>query len=191
MSVMPKRFLTAAEYLAIERAAETKSEYFNGEMFAMGGTSEPHNTIVGNILETVRPQARKVGCKTYFADVRLKISDSGLYAYPDIVIACEPKFEDEVLDTLLNPAIIFEVLSSSTEAHDRGFKWAHYQQLSSLKNYVLVSQESTRLEMFSRKNDAWIFTSYTSLDATLALDVVSVSLSLRDVYSQVELTGSA
>ena len=127
MSTAPNSRLTPAEYLAIERAAETRSEYFDGEMFAMSGASRAHNRISGNLLRRIDEQFDERPCEVFMSDMRVKVDSVGLYTYPDIVATCEkPTFEDEVVDTLLNPQVIVEVLFKSTEGYDRGKKFEYY-----------------------------------------------------------------
>ena len=132
---------TPKEYLAIERASQQKNEYFNGDIFAMGGASERHNLIVGNVFASLHIQMRDKPCKVYSSDMRVKISATGLYTYPDIVALCgEASFDDEQQDTLLNPNVIIEVLSKSTEGYDRGEKFAHYRKIETVKECILISQ---------------------------------------------------
>src|SRR5438094_497025 len=140
MTAIEKRKLTAQEYLAIERAAEFRSEFHDGEMFAMAGTSREHAQIVFNLSITIGTQFKGRECRAFVTDLRLKVPN--LYTYPDLVALCDPpQFEDSEFDTLLNPALIIEVLSKSTEAYDRGKKFTWYRELSSLTEYVLISQE--------------------------------------------------
>jgi Uma2 family endonuclease len=146
--------LTEAEYLEIERTAEWKSEFFNGEMFAMAGATPEHVLIAGNVAAELRLQLRGRPCRVYPVDLRVKVSDTGLYTYPDVVVVCgEPRFDELRGDTLLNPTLIVEVLSSSTEAYDRGDKFAHYRRLDSLQEYVLVAQDRCRIERFLRQKE--------------------------------------
>ena len=119
MSSQPKAFLTPEEYLALERKAEYKSEYFQGEMFALAGATSEHNTIAGNIFGKLRQQLKAKPCRAYISDMRVRIPVTGLYTYPDVIVVCgEPRFDDEYSDTLLNPTVLVEVLSPSTESYD-------------------------------------------------------------------------
>jgi len=121
------------EYLRLERQAEYKSEYLNGEIFAMSGASREHNLIAGNIVAELNQQLRAKPCEVYPSDMRLKVTATGLYTYPDVMVVCgEPKFEDKYVDTLLNPTLIVEVLSQSTERYDRIAKTSYYRTLDSL-----------------------------------------------------------
>src|SRR5947208_11419299 len=133
MSLHPKPGITPEEYLAIDHKAEYKSEYFNGEMLAMSGASEQHVSIVANVMYLLVGQLKRRPCKAYSSDMRVKVSPTGLYTYPDVIVVCgQPQFADEQKDTLLNPTLIVEVLSESTKDYDRGEKFEHYRTLASL-----------------------------------------------------------
>ncbi len=154
MSTAPKRRLTEAEYLSIEREAETKSEFYDGEMFAMPGARRNHNLITGNIYREISEQLRKTRCEAYLADMRVKVAKTGLYTYPDVVVACgEPRFLDDEDDTLLNPTLLIEVLSDSTENYVRTLKSRLYRKLPSLRQYVIVEQSTPLVEVYSRSPD--------------------------------------
>src|SRR5262249_30313647 len=147
VSTHPKTNITPQEYLELERKAETKSEYLDGEMFAMTGVTREHSTIANNIIRELSTQLYERPCEVHGPDLRVKVSPSGLHSYPDLVVVCgELQFEDEHFDTLLNPLMIAEVLSDSTESYDRGKKFAHYRMIDSLQEYVLVSQTECRIE---------------------------------------------
>jgi Uma2 family endonuclease len=190
MEVQQKPYLTATEYLAIERQAETRSEYLDGEMFAMTGTSLSHNTIVGNLVGGVWQQLKGGPCRICPNDLRVHIPVTGLYTYPDVVVICgEPKLEGEDFDTLLNPTLIIEVLSPSTEAYDRGKKFEHYRTIDSLAEYVLVSQDEPRVEQYLRQDGGhWLFTAVGGLDSRITLPSIHCALSLAEVYDKVELS---
>ncbi len=141
MDAQTRPHLTPEEYLAIERRSETRNEYLDGEMVAMTGGSRNHNLIVMNIGRELSLQLKKRPCEVYASDQRVRIPATGLYTYPDVVVVCaEPRFEDEELETLLNPTLLIEVLSPTTEAYDRGKKFEHYQTIPSLSEYLLVSR---------------------------------------------------
>ena len=183
---------SSEQYLAIERKAEHKSEYINGRIFAMAGASRQHNQITFNISVTLGIQLKGRACVAYSSDMRVKINETGLYTYPDIVATCnEPKFEDSFLDTLLNPAIIIEVLSDSTEAYDRGGKFAHYRRLSSLQEYLLIAQYGICVEHYSRQDERWLLTEMSDSTGTLRLDSIDCTLSLVDIYDKVEIVDKA
>jgi Uma2 family endonuclease len=154
MSSLPEPWLSPEEYLAIEREAETKSEYFDGHMYAMSGASEPHNVITVNLSGELRQQLRGRLCRAYSNDMRVKVSETGLYIYPDVVVVCgERRFDDAHRDTLLNPALLIEVLSPSTELYDRVKKFAQYRQLESLTDYLLVAQDRCAVDHYSKQGD--------------------------------------
>lgn len=142
MAPLALPYVTPAEYLAAERTAAEKSEYINGHVYAMAGASRVHNLIVVNTVSELRTQLRGGRCEAYANDMRVKVERTGIYTYPDVIGLCEePRFEDENVDTLLNPTVIIEVLSPSTERCDRGEKFAHYRRLESLREYILVAQD--------------------------------------------------
>lgn len=189
MSLQPKPRLTPEDYLALERSADFKSEYFDGEIFAMTGASEPHNTIVANTLSEIRQQLKKRPCKVYANDMRVKVDPTGLYTYPDVVVVCgKARLEDAHLDTLLNPTLIVEVLSDSTEAYDRGRKFEHYRKLESLAEYVLIAQHQPHVESYRRQPDHhWLLTECSGLDGALRLESIDCELALAEIYDKVEL----
>jgi Uma2 family endonuclease len=183
--------LTPEEYLALERTAEYKSEYFAGEIFAMAGASERHVSIVANLMYMLVGQLKGRPCKAYANDLRLKVSPTGLYTYPDVLVVCgTPRFAGEQQDTLLNPVALIEVLSESTEAYDRGKKFDHYRALTSVSDYLLVSQDQHKIEHFVRQPDnRWLFAAYTALDDVVEIPSIACALPLRDVYDKVEIAG--
>ena len=190
--------LTPEEYIAFERKALPDSEiirheYLNGELIAMSGASRAHNLITGNIFGELRLKGN--GCETYANEMRMSAPFTSSYFYPDIVVVCEePRFEDDVFDTLLNPIILVEVLSPSTEAYDRGEKFAHYRQLASLQEYVLVAQDKVLVEHYRRQEKHgtapvtgkdWIFTDFQELEEILPLISIQCELPLREIYERV------
>jgi Uma2 family endonuclease len=189
MSAHPKRLLTPEEYLAIERDVPTKHEFYRGEMFAMSGASREHNLITGNIAASLHAQLANRPCESYQNDMRVRVSKTGFYTYPDVVITCEqPRFEDDHFDTLLNPQVIVEVLSDSTEKYDRGKKFEHYRQLESLREYALIAQDRAHLELFTRGDDGiWRLTEATGLESAIDLPVIGCRLQLADVYAKITL----
>lgn len=190
MASHPKTFLTEEEYLATERQAEFRSEYFAGEMFAMAGASRQHNRIVTNLVAALDSQTRARPCNVYSNDMRVKARSTGLYTYPDVVITCgEERFADEENDVLLNPLVIIEVLSDSTEADDRGKKFENYQSIASLTEYLLVSQISQRVEQFVRQNSRnWIYSETHEAGDAIKLQSIECELKLEDIYLKVEQT---
>ena len=151
MVSQPTHFYTPAEYLALEREADHKSEYLAGEIFALAGASEAHNTITLNFAAALHAQLRGRPCRVFANDLRVRVQASGLYTYPDVLALCgERRFEDAHRDTLLNPTLIGEVLSPSTEAYDRGKQFGHYRRLESLIDYLLIAQDEVRVEHYTR-----------------------------------------
>jgi len=190
MSTQAKIFLTPEQYLDIERQAERKSEYWQGEMFAMAGAGEPHNLLVTSISAQFYVQLRSSVSRTYAHDMRVRITATGLYTYPDIVVVCgAPQFLDGRRDTLLNPTLIVEVLSPSTEAYDRGRKFEHYQSIDSLKQYLLVASERVHADLFTRQpGGQWLLTAASSIEDAMDLESVGCRITLRDSYERVEFS---
>ncbi|PYS82825.1 MAG: hypothetical protein DMF67_11620 [Acidobacteria bacterium] len=186
MSSQRKTLITPEEYLAAERTSEVKHEYFAGEIFAMVGASRRHNLIAANIIRVLGNQLLDRTCNVYPSDMRVKVSATGKYTYPDVVVACdEEKFDDAEKDTLLNPVVVVEVLSESTEAYDRGKKFEQYQQIESLAEYLLVAQEPQRVEQYVRQsNREWRYSEYHDAGDVLKLGVIGCELALRDVYAK-------
>jgi Uma2 family endonuclease len=187
MASQAKPFYTPEEYLALERAAEYRSEYLDGEIYAMSGASAAHNTIAMNIVRHLGNQFEGRPCRVFASDLRVRVSPNRMYTYPDVVAVCGPReFADDHSDTLLNPTVVFEVLSPSTEAYDRGEKFARYWRLASLTDYVLVAQDQMRVEHFARQGDGWFVTAAESPDETLRLAALDAELVLRAIYTNVE-----
>jgi Uma2 family endonuclease len=180
----PTRLLTPEEYLALERASEYKHEYYNGAMRAMTGASRRHNLIVWNILATLHQQLYNRDCEAYPSDMRVRIPLTGRYTYPDITVVCgNPYFEDQFVDTLLNPTVIIEVLSDSTERYDRGDKFENYRSIETLTDYVLVAQDRLHVEYYVRQpDDAWLFSEFSRLDQVVEIRPIGCRFSLDDVY---------
>jgi Uma2 family endonuclease len=189
MSSQAQKHYTPEEYLAQERQAQCKSEYFAGEIFAMAGASRWHNLIVTNVLRELSTQLKGRPCTTYPSDMRVKVSHTGLYTYPDITVVCgEAQFEDNQQDTLLNPTLIVEVLSESTEAYDRGGKFAHYRKLATLMEYVLITQTKPHIEHYVRQpNNRWLLAEADSLHDTIHLPSIDCHLALAEVYDKVDI----
>jgi Uma2 family endonuclease len=192
MVAQPRETMTEEEYLAFERASETKHEYLRGEIFAMAGASLTHATILGNTQASLHQQLRG-RCRVVSNDLRVKISARGLYTYPDIVVVCNrPQLADNQFDTLLNPTILIEVLSPSTEAYDRGKKFGHYRTLDSLQEYLLIAHDAPLIEHFVRQDDGtWRFAAASGLEASIALPSVGCTLELADICSLVEWDATA
>jgi Uma2 family endonuclease len=193
MATHPKTFLTPEQYLEIERKAEFRSEYFQGEMFAMGGGREGHNLIVLNLAAELGQQLRRRPCRAYVSDMRVRVNATRMYAYPDVVVVCgQPQFLDETRDTLLNPSLIVEVLWPSTEFYDRVRKFEHYRSVESVSEYLLVSAERVRAELYTRQPDGrWLLTTVSRMEDSLDLQSVGAHLALADLYEKVDFTAPA
>jgi Uma2 family endonuclease len=180
--------LSEAEYLRLERQAVFRSEYFDGETFAMAGGTRAHSLIAVNLAGELSRELKSTDCVTYNTDLKVKVEATGLMTYPDVSIACgEQRFLDEEEDVLLNPKAVFEVLSDSTEAYDRGKKFENYRQIPSLRDYVLVSQTEPRIEMFSRQaNDEWTLKEAVGLNAELRIESLRITLRLAEVFAKVK-----
>ena len=193
-------YLTPEEYIAFERKASPGSEiirheYVNGELIAMSGASRVHNLLTINISTALHTRLRGRGCETYANEMRVSAPLTASYFYPDVVVVCEePRFEDDVFDILLNPLILVEVLSPSTEAYDRGEKFAQYRELASLQEYILVSQDRVLVEHFRREEKRaaarvtgkeWIFTDYRKVEEVLLLPSIQSELPLQEIYERI------
>lgn len=192
MTAIAKPKLTAAEYLAMEETAEFKSEFVNGEIFAMAGASLSHNRVSKNLLMEIESRLKNGRCEAFASDQRVSISATGMYAYPDITIACGPLQTDpNSPSTITNPTVVIEVLSPSTENYDRGLKFRQYQQSPTLREYVLVFQDETRIERYNRKADnIWEMRIFQGLSAVLELESAPIRIELVDVYRNVEFLPS-
>ena len=180
--------LTPEEYLAFERKATTKHEYLNGQIVAMSGASFAHNFLTMNTANQLYNQLIGGECQVATSDMRVKVTQIDSYFYPDVVVVCgEPRAEDDTFDTLLNPTVVVEVLSPSTETYDRGEKFEHYQQIASLKEYVLISQDKIRVEHYHRQEIGWMQTEFRGLEDVLSLLSIGCELRLQDVYRRVEV----
>jgi len=187
VSTQPKVRFTPEEYLELERKAEIKSEYLDGEMFAMPGVSWQHAKIVANIIVDLGNQFMDRPFHVLGPELRVKVSSTGLYTYPDVFITGdEPVLEDDHHDTVLNPLAIFEVLSDSTESYDRGKKFAHYRALDSLREYFLVSQKEYRVERFTRQEHGdWLYSEVTKLESSIEIPSIGYRLPLSRIYNKV------
>ncbi len=188
VAVAKPPYISPQEYLERERAAEFKSEYCAGVIYAMSGASEAHNLIGLGIASELRMQFKGRPCKAYNNDMKVRVENTGLYTYPDAVALCgEAHFDDRHKDILLNPTLIFEVLSPSTEAYDRGLKFNHYQRITTLTDYVLVSQDRMRLERYQRQSDgSWRYTCHEESAETIHFASLECELRLADIYDKVE-----
>lgn len=179
---------TPEEYLALERQSEIRHEFLDGTVYAMAGESPTHSAICFNLAGALHPQLRGTNCRGFSPNMKVRAGESGLYAYPDLAVACgEAFFHDRHGDVLLNPVVIFEVLSRSTETYDRAEKFERYKAIETLADYVLVSQDRPRLEHFSRQPDGtWSRSELTGADAALVLESIDCRVTLADVYDRID-----
>jgi len=179
--------LTPEQYLEIETKNTIKHEYINGEIYAMAGTTDTHNTIALNFASLIRSHLRGTNCRVYFADIKTRLEQCNCFYYPDILVTCHP--QDQETSTYKRfPKLIIEVLSESTEAFDRGDKFNDYQTLDSLEEYVLVNTKHQRVEIFRRnKKGGWYFQTYTHSEVNFTLQSLNLTLSLVDIYEDVNL----
>jgi Uma2 family endonuclease len=180
--------MTEQYYLALERISQIKHEFFEGEIFAMEGGSFEHSLIAGNLIGALKSALKDRGCLILTSDLRIKIETTGLSTYPDVSLVCgTPKLTGENPDALLNPTLIAEVLSASTEGYDRGKKFGNYLQIPSFNTYLLVSQNSPNVEQFIKQNDIrWEYRFASGLDAVMELPALGVKLSLHEIYAGIE-----
>jgi len=191
MSSLPNtfhHFVSPEEYLERERRAEYKSEYLAGEIVAMAGAKRKHNLISSNVTTSLGVQLRDNPCEVYANDMKVRADQARQYSYPDVVVVCgEPQFQDNEDDVLLNPTVVVEVLSPSTEAKDRGEKFLRYRQIASLTDYLLITQNERRVEQFTKQSDgSWRLVE--TFDAgEVDLDSIGCTLSIADIYNKVKL----
>ncbi len=179
---------TPEEYLAMERLAEFKSEYYKGEVFAMSGASRQHNVITINFIGLLLSKLRGKSCRPYGSDMRVHVPLNSLYTYPDISVVCgNEEFLDQEFDTLLNPSFICEVLSPSTADYDMGGKFTLYRAIESLKEYWVLSSTEVRLQKFVKQsNNTWLLSETLNPTDQVALECLSISVDLKDLYLDVE-----
>ncbi|MCX7112564.1 MAG: Uma2 family endonuclease [Proteobacteria bacterium] len=188
MSALPApKTYTVEQYLDLERnSMEGKCEFVDGQIFAMASASREHNLIGVNISGELRNQLKGRPCEAYANDMRVKAAEAKGYHYPDISVVCgKPEFEDGQMDTLLNPAVLVEILSSSTEAYDRGDKFSGYRKIHSLREYILVSQDKPLIERYIRQGDAWVLTETEGLDGVVNVETIGCVLAMIEVYDRV------
>ncbi|RLS78271.1 MAG: Uma2 family endonuclease [Planctomycetota bacterium] len=180
--------ITPQEYVIRERQAPIKSEFYQGEIFAMGGGSANHSLIAANFVGEARNSLKGRPCAVFNSDLRVQVQSTGLYTYPDATIVCgELLFDDDHRDTLLNPTLIVEVLSDSTEKYDRGKKSNHYRQIASLKELILIAQDRSHVERFTRQaNGDWLFHEQKELTADFELKSLGISIAISELYRGVK-----
>ena len=189
MSQAAHTLLTPDEYLAIERLADTKSEYHGGEVFAMAGGTAPHAEVAANFIGELRARSKGGPCRIYTADMRIGVAGESNFVYPDVSGLCvEPRFRDETRDVLLNPSFVVEVLSPSTEAYDRGRKLAIYMAIPSIVEIVLVSQDQVRVDKYTRQPDGiWRFDVIEGRESHVRFESIGCEIVLADFFDGVEL----
>ncbi len=193
MSTVPNRLLSEREYLSRERKADVRSEFYRGEVFAMAGASREHNLIAANISRSLGNQLADRPCEVYQSDMKVRVSETGLHTYPDVVVGCgELQFADDVKDVLLSPILLAEVLSESTAAYDCGPKAAHYRLLDSLQEFLLIDQNFPFAEHYLRDDaDTWRVTRHEGLTAVIELRSIGCKLALADAYAKVQFVADA
>ncbi len=190
-SIAAPTLLTPEAYLELERKATTKNEYVNGATLAMADASFAHNFITLDTATHLNNQLMDGECQVITGDLRVKVIRTEAYFYPDIIVVCEePRAEDNVFDTLLNPTLIVEVLSLSTEVYDRDEKFTHYRQIDSLQEYILISQDKVQVMRYRRQEPKWLPTQFQVLDDIVSLVSIKCELPLQHVYRRVTFDGS-
>jgi Uma2 family endonuclease len=186
MSAHPLPRLTPEQYLEIERAAEFRSEYYDGRMVMMSGAPPNHVLITTNFIGELTRLLRKRPCRVYGVDLRFRISPD-FYTYPDIAVVCgDLQFSDARKDSVVNPVLLIEVLSPSTERHDRGFKSKNYRAVKSVEEYAFVSQTEPLVEIYRRHRDAWLLTESAGLKSKCQFESVNCEVSLGEIYAKVD-----
>jgi Uma2 family endonuclease len=190
MSTASTRKFTPEEYLALERTAKYKSQYYRGEIFAMPGGTLRHGMMSASIIRILGNQLLSRPCSVYSSDTKVMVEETGLMTYPDVVVACmEQRFHNQEKDVLLNPTVLIEVLSPSTELYDRGTKSEHYRKIPSLQEYILIAQDRIHIEQFTRSAEGhWTFAEVDQPGQILRLESIACDLSVDDVYAKVQFT---
>lgn len=187
MSAASQPYITPERYLELEERSEVRHEYYRGEMFAMAGATREHTLIAGNLSSELRGQLRGRPCEVYQSDMRVLIEATGLYTYPDVVAACgDLRFVDRTRTTLLNPSLVVEVLSPSTETYDRGTKFGMYETVPSVREIIFITQSQPLVEVYRRGEGPWLYTRLSSLDDVLVLESVHCRVRLSDLYDRIE-----
>lgn len=184
MTYSSSTLLTEEEYLAFERASDTRHEFLSGRVYSMAGASREHNLITGNVAGEIRSQLKGKPCETYSNDMRVRVPRTGLYTYPDVVVVCgKPIFTDDHNDTLVNPTLIVEVLSPTTEAYDRGEKFRDYRSIESFSEYVLIAQNKMAVDHFVKQNNIWII---REVEQEIRLVAFPCILTFAEIYDRIE-----
>lgn len=187
-----KPYITLEQYEDLEERSQVRHEYYRGEIFAMAGANENHNLVAGNLFGELRNRFEARACKAYQNDMRVKIQATGLYTYPDVVAVCGPAlFDSDKKTTLLNPTLIVEVLSPSTEIYDRSTKLDHYKTVDSIREIALVTQDRPRVDLLTKVEGQWIWSSIVGLDGNLRLHSIECEIPMARIYAKVELPGES
>jgi Uma2 family endonuclease len=191
MSAQPQPRLTPEEYLELDRASQVRSEYYDGRMYAMAGGTHDHGIIVFETAHQIANAIEGRPCLVTVENVRVQVAPDGLYTYPDVVVVCgKTRYRDGHSDTILNPILLIEVLSPSTEAYDRGFKAAQYRTIESLQEYAFVSQSEPRVEIYRRGSaNEWVLTEFIGLEASALFRSVECAIPLAKIYDKATFGG--
>jgi Uma2 family endonuclease len=187
VALSDSHLLSPEEYLQQEAQSSIKHEYINGQVYAMAGTTDSHNTIAGNLYSLIRTHLRGTDCRVYFADIKVKLEKQNCFYYPDVLITCDRR-DRETSTYKRFPKLIIEVLSDSTEAFDRGDKFNDYQAIENLQEYVLVNSKHQRVEVF-RQNESrmWLYQSYSPMNPTIFLQSLDLTINFTDLYEDVNV----
>lgn len=183
MATAPAPRITEEEYLRLERAAEIKSEFVDGEIFAMSGGSRAHSLLAAGWIRILGEKLLRTNCSVFTSDLRIRTQRTGSYLYPDVSVVCEePRVNRNSADILTDPTVVIEVLSPSTEAYDRGKKFGLYREIPSLRDYILVHTGAVLVEHYSRQTDSWLFREYSGLEASVHIASIDCTVALSDLY---------
>ncbi|MBF0226929.1 MAG: Uma2 family endonuclease [Desulfobacterales bacterium] len=189
--VKNSKFYTQEEYFKIEEQEEFKSEYFEGEIFAMAGGTPNHNRIILNVAGSLNSEfkIKNKACESFASDVRVEIEQDKHYVYPDVFVICgDLEFAQNRRDTITNPILIVEVLSDSTKDYDRGSKFTSYRKIKTLKDYLLIDQKNIHIEYFFKQDSGiWGLKEYFSLTDTISLYSIQVDIVIKEIYNRVDI----
>ncbi len=186
---LPVRLYTLEEYMEMEEHSLEKHEFIDGAIYAMSGSTPKHAAITANAIVAIGSQLKKGSCRVYSGDLKIATDMRGHFCYPDAVIVCgKPRFHDKFQDVLLNPTVIIEVLSPSTEGYDRGEKFKRYRRIGSLTDYLLISQNQPLVEHFSKQAEGWVMQDADKLGGKIKLKTLKMTLALADLYDGIEFT---
>ncbi len=189
---IPVRRFTPEEYMELEEQALEKSEYIDGFIYAMSGSTPKHAAITANVIGNLVPGLKKGSCRVYSGDLKIASDMRGHFTYPDAVVVCgKPRFHDKFKDVLLNPTVIIEVLSPSTEAYDRGDKFKRYRRIGSLTDYLLIAQDQPLVEHFSKQTDGWVMQDADKLSGKIKLKTLKMTFALTELYDGIEFETEA